>query len=95
MLRLEGLPGDVRSPRGLNEQQLRRLRQREAEIARVVYRRQHDLLSELLTLDLDWQLAESLLQKADVAMYVAKRAGRGLVHVAHEATERAARSLTG
>jgi asparagine synthase (glutamine-hydrolysing) len=65
MLRLEGLPGDVRSPRVLNEQQLRRLRQREAEIARVVYRRQHDLLSELLTLDLDWQLAESLLQKAD------------------------------
>jgi asparagine synthase (glutamine-hydrolysing) len=65
MLRLEGLPGDVRSPRVLNEQQLRRLRQREAEIAPVVYRRQHDLLSELLTLDLDWQLAESLLQKAD------------------------------
>ncbi len=64
-LRLEGLPGDVRTPRGLTPDQLRHLRQRTAEIAESVYRPQRDTLSELLTLDLDWQLAESLLQKAD------------------------------
>ena len=64
-LRLEGLPGDVRHPRGLTAAQLRRLRQRADEIAPLVHRPQRDTLSELLTLDLDWQLAESLLQKAD------------------------------
>ncbi len=64
-LRLEGLPGDVRTPRGLSAAQLRRLRGRAGEIGDGVYRPQRDLLSELLTLDIDWQLAESLLQKAD------------------------------
>ncbi len=64
-LRMEGLPGDVRHPRGLTGDQLQRLRARQREIAARVYRRQRDTLSELLTLDLDWQLAESLLQKAD------------------------------
>ncbi len=64
-LRLEGLPGDVRTPRGLTPDQLRRLRQRTDEIAQSVVRPQRDTLSELLTIDLDWQLAESLLQKAD------------------------------
>ena len=64
-LRIEGLPGDVRTPRGLTPDQLRHLRLRTAEIAETVYRPQRDTLSELLTLDLDWQLAESLLQKAD------------------------------
>ena len=64
-LRLEGLPGDVRTPRGLTPAQLRRLRERADEIAAIVHRPQRDILSELLTLDLDWQLAESLLQKAD------------------------------
>ncbi len=64
-LRLEGFPGDVRQPRGLTPEQLRRLRERAGVIAAQVYRPQRDTLSELLTLDLDWQLAESLLQKAD------------------------------
>ena len=64
-LRLEGLPGDVRTPRGLTARQLRRLRGRSGEIAANAYRPQRDMLSELLTLDLDWNLAESLLQKAD------------------------------
>ncbi len=64
-LRLEGLPGDVRTPRGLTPAQLHRLRQRTDELSHSVYRPQRDTLSELLTLDLDWQLAESLLQKAD------------------------------
>ncbi len=62
---MEGLPGDIRTPRGLTPEQLRLLQQRTSEIARDVYRPQRDLLSELLALDLDWQLAESLLQKAD------------------------------
>jgi asparagine synthase (glutamine-hydrolysing) len=65
MLRIEGLPGDVRRGHGLNAEQLRRLRQRASAIADTVYRPQRDLLHDLLTLDLDWQLAESLLQKAD------------------------------
>ena len=64
-LRLEGLPGDVRTPRGLTPDQRRRLRRRTDEIAEKIHRPQRDTLSELLTLDLDWQLAESLLQKAD------------------------------
>jgi asparagine synthase (glutamine-hydrolysing) len=64
-LRIEGLPGDVRTPRGLTSAQLQRLRARADALAAEVYRPQRDLLSELLTLDLDWQLAESLLQKAD------------------------------
>lgn len=64
-LRMEGLPGDIRQPRGLHPAQLRRLRARMGELGRTHYRPQRDQLSELLTLDLEWQLAESLLQKAD------------------------------
>ena len=64
-LRVEGLPGDVREPRGLTSVQRRRLRRRMDTIADQMHRPQRDRLSELLTLDLDWQLAESLLQKAD------------------------------
>ena len=64
-LRIEGFPGDVRRPRGLTPEQLRRLRAREATIAGEIFRPQRDLLSELLVLDLEWQLGESLLQKAD------------------------------
>ncbi|MGB8167498.1 MAG: asparagine synthase (glutamine-hydrolyzing) [Chthoniobacteraceae bacterium] len=64
-LRIEGLPGDVRHPRGLTPAQLRHVRDRTAAIAGDLYRSQRDTLSELLALDLDWQLAESLLQKAD------------------------------
>jgi asparagine synthase (glutamine-hydrolysing) len=64
-LRIEGLPGDVRSPRGLTPDQLRRLQKRADAISKTVYHSQRDRLSELLTLDIQWQLAESLLQKAD------------------------------
>ena len=64
-LRLEGLPGDVRTPRGLTQDQLVRLHRRTHEFALTIRRPQRDTLSELLTVDLDWQLAESLLQKAD------------------------------
>ena len=64
-LRLEGLPGDVRRTHGLTPEQLRRLRERAQVLADSVYRRQRDVLHELLALDLNWQLAESLLQKAD------------------------------
>jgi asparagine synthase (glutamine-hydrolysing) len=64
-LRIEGLPGDVRVPRGLTRAQLERLRRRVEEFASASWTPQRDTLSSLLTLDLDWQLAESLLQKAD------------------------------
>ncbi len=64
-LRIEGFPGDVRVPRGLREDQLRRLAGRGELFAAALYRRQRDLLSELLRLDIEWQLPESLLQKAD------------------------------
>ncbi len=64
-LRVEGLPGDVRRVAGLNEEQLQRLLRREEELAERLIRRQRDDLHTLLALDMDWQLAESLLQKAD------------------------------
>jgi asparagine synthase (glutamine-hydrolysing) len=65
LLRREGWPGDVRKPRGLTTSQLRWVDRHANQIATRTYYRQRDLLSELLTLDLEWQLAESLLQKAD------------------------------
>jgi asparagine synthase (glutamine-hydrolysing) len=64
-LRTQGLPGDQRWPRGVTLAQLEQMRRSEAEIARTTVRRQRDLLSSLLALDVDWLLAESLLQKAD------------------------------
>ncbi|MEQ1851528.1 MAG: asparagine synthase (glutamine-hydrolyzing) [Chthoniobacteraceae bacterium] len=64
-LRLEGLPGDIRLPRGLTDAQLSRLQDRVETIAASSCRMQRDTLSTLLAFDLDWQLAESLLQKAD------------------------------
>ncbi len=64
-LRLEGLPGDPRHPRGFSSEQLDLLQTRTRELGTSVFRPQRDRLSELLTFDLDWQLAESLLQKAD------------------------------
>ena len=65
LLRMEGLPGDIRHPRGLTPAQLARLLQRTRTLGAAVFRPQRDTLSELLTFDLEWQLAESLLQKAD------------------------------
>jgi asparagine synthase (glutamine-hydrolysing) len=64
-LRIEGFPGDVRHPRGLCDAELDWLDRRKAEFATTLYRPQRDLLSEMLVLDMEWQLAESLLQKAD------------------------------
>jgi asparagine synthase (glutamine-hydrolysing) len=64
-LRIEGLPGDIRTPRGLNSQQLGALQERIRSFGEKVFRPQRDELSSLLMLDLEWQLAESLLQKAD------------------------------
>jgi asparagine synthase (glutamine-hydrolysing) len=65
MLRAEALPGDVRAPRALSSTQLEALPGRMNALASAVFRPQHDNLSSLLVLDVDWQLAESLLQKAD------------------------------
>jgi asparagine synthase (glutamine-hydrolysing) len=62
---MEGLPGDVRQPVGLTERQLEQLLQRTHVVGKAVYRPQRDTLSSLLVLDLEWQLSESLLQKAD------------------------------
>jgi asparagine synthase (glutamine-hydrolysing) len=64
-LRIEGFPGDVRAPRGLTVEQMRTLQERETRVSADVVRPQRDRLSELLAFDLDWQLTESLLQKAD------------------------------
>lgn len=64
-LRMEGLPGDIRTPRVLTESQLNQLLARTHALGDAVFRPQRDRLSSLLAFDLDWQLAESLLQKAD------------------------------
>lgn len=64
-LRIEGLPGDIRMPRVMNYEQLAGLRQRMVSLGDTVFRAQRDELSSLLVLDTEWQLAESLLQKAD------------------------------
>ncbi len=64
-LRMEGLPGNITQPRGLTAAQLGRLSASIAEISGTVFRKQRDTLSDLLCWDIRWQLAESLLQKAD------------------------------
>ncbi len=64
-LHIQAFPGDQRRPRGLTPEQLIRLREREDELGATHVRRQRDLLSTLLAYDVDWTLAESLLQKAD------------------------------
>lgn len=64
-LRIEGLPGNVAEPRGLTIAQLRDLQRQIAANARKVHERGEDALSALLCFDIRWQLAESLLQKAD------------------------------
>src|SRR5262249_37775181 len=65
MLRVEALPGDVRMPRALTCTPLEALAARMHALADSVFRPQRDNLSALLALDINWQLAESLLQKAD------------------------------
>jgi asparagine synthase (glutamine-hydrolysing) len=64
-LRMEGLPGDVTHPRGLTFQQILSLQTAAGINGTAVFRPQRDRLSELLCFDISWQLAESLLQKAD------------------------------
>jgi asparagine synthase (glutamine-hydrolysing) len=65
MLRVEGLPGDVRAPRGLTSAQLEALPARMHALAEAAFCPQRDGLSSLLDVDIHWQLPESLLQKAD------------------------------
>ena len=64
LLRREGLPGDSCAPRGLTSTQMARLHARAHDFTKLT-RHQRDELSALLILDIEWQLAESLLQKAD------------------------------
>ena len=64
-LRMEGFPGDVTNPRGLTRTQLAELHGLMAIHGADVFQPQRDRLSELLCFDIRWQLAESLLQKAD------------------------------
>ncbi len=64
-LRLEGFPGDVTHPRGFTPAQLADLHGLVAIHGSDVFEPQRDRLSELLCFDIRWQLAESLLQKAD------------------------------
>ena len=64
-LRMEGLPGDVSQPRGLTAEQLGKLSERAMSISEAIFLKQRDSLSDLLCWDIRWQLAESLLQKAD------------------------------
>ena len=65
ILRMEGFPGDVTHPRGLTFAQLRELHGTMGILGLDIFRPQRDRLSELLCFDIRWQLAESLLQKAD------------------------------
>ncbi len=65
MLRMEGFPGDVTHPRGLKTAQLAKLHGAMDVLGGEIFRTQRDRLSELLCFDIRWQLAESLLQKAD------------------------------
>lgn len=64
-LRSEGFPGDVRQPRGHSKDQRSMLFSRSAEISEQMFRHYPDRLSSLLAFDMEWQLPESLLQKAD------------------------------
>ena len=64
-LRIEGLPGDVSNPRGLTRAQIAELQMLSLIHGAIEIQPQRDRLSELLCFDIRWQLAESLLQKAD------------------------------
>ena len=64
-LRIEGFPGDVTNPRGLTFAQICKLQGSIGVLGADIFRPQRDRLSELLCFDIRWQLAESLLQKAD------------------------------
>jgi len=64
-LRQLGFPGDIRHPRGLTETQLNRSVDHYHRIAGELYHPNADSLLELTGFDIEWHLAESLLQKAD------------------------------
>lgn len=64
-LRIEGLPGSVLTPRGLTSEQLTRLADRQRHLAERLCRPQPDVVGMAQALDIDWQLADSLLLKAD------------------------------
>ena len=49
----------------MDHEQLAALRKRMVSLGETAFRSQRDELSSLLVLDIEWQLAESLLQKAD------------------------------
>jgi asparagine synthase (glutamine-hydrolysing) len=65
MLRIEGLPGDITAPRGLTAKQISDIQGRAAFSRFSNCPIQRDTLSTMLCFDIRWQLAESLLQKAD------------------------------
>ncbi len=65
LLRVEGFPGDVRSPLLLSPEQLQRLDKRALHYAATTYKEYTSPLETLLHLDRRWQLPESLLVKAD------------------------------
>ncbi len=66
VLRMEGFPGDISNPRVLDRGQIARLQGLAEGFGNaVLFHRERDRLSDLLHFDIRWQLAESLLQKAD------------------------------
>lgn len=63
--RVEGLPGTGIAEWGLNTKQLERLTRRSADYAATLLPSYGTSLSRMQTLDIRWQLAESLLLKSD------------------------------
>lgn len=63
--RIEGLPGGTLAPWGLTNSQLQALHDRAQRHAADLVSDQGDLLSTAQVLDMQWQLAESLLLKSD------------------------------
>jgi asparagine synthase (glutamine-hydrolysing) len=65
LLRVEGFPGDIRSPMGLSPQQFLGIEKFASVVSSTVYDNNLSPLERLLRLDCAWQLPESLLVKAD------------------------------
>ena len=64
-LRVEGLPGNILHPQGLDADQFNRLLDRCEVIAKRAGLQQRGILEDEQAFDLSWQLPESLLVKAD------------------------------
>jgi asparagine synthase (glutamine-hydrolysing) len=60
-----GFPGDLRTPRGLTTAQLNGIPEMCRRLAHDLYTSHPDVLMELTSFDIEWHLAESLLQKSD------------------------------